>query len=617
MNVRLTFRAKLLTIVGIAGLAFVLLIIASGVVAGRVKAQLSAIQVGYLPKVVLQPELDAAFERLRRGFQDAVAAHDPDTLAATKKLEERFLEQLAGADGAVEPDDSSALRRTLEDYYAAAFDVSRRLIADETGEAIVDAMGAMQAKQILVTRALEKATSFDARELGDAFAAAARSEADAQRYRLWISLACLASVLAISVGLSRSLLRSIEGLTAGFGRFGAGHFEQPIRVAANDELGDLAEQANTMAAKLERSGAEQRRAEERFRTLLESAPDAMVIVGQDGRVMLVNAQTEKLFGFARDELVGRDVNTLLPERVREKDPLRPQGPLRAPSLHPEGESFELVGRRKDGTEFPVEIKQSPLETDEGAVVSSAIRDITERKRIETALATSNRELEAFSYSVAHDLRAPLRGMNGFSRALLEDFADKLDPEAQDYLKRIGAGAERMGLLIDALLSLSRVSRVELQREAVNLSRVAEAVFKQLCTSQPERFVEFVKEEDVVAYGDPALLRALFDNLLGNAWKFTGHRTGATITFGTTTKDDAVVYYVKDNGAGFDMAYADKLFAPFQRLHRTSEFAGTGIGLATVQRIVRRHSGDIWAEGVVESGATFYFTLASATRGASS
>jgi PAS domain S-box-containing protein len=599
-----------MSIVGIAALALVLLIVASGVVARRAEVQLSAIQDRYLPKVVLQPELDASFERLRRGFQDAVAAHDAETLAITKNLEDRFLSQLAGAEGAVEPDDGAALRRALEDYYAAALDVSRRLIANETGEALVDAMAAMQAKQARMSVALEKATSFDGHELSAAFSAAATSNADAQKYRLWISLACLGAVLVISLGLSRSLVRSVAELTAGFGRFGGGQFDEPIRVTGSDELGELAEQANAMAAKLERSGKEQKKAEERFRILLESAPDAMVIVGQDGRVALVNARTEELFGFVRSELVGREVDILLPERFREKDPLRSAGYLRDPSAHPGSSSFELVGRRKDGTEFPIEITQSPLETEDGALVSSAIRDITERKRIEMALETSNRELEAFSYSVAHDLRAPLRGINGFSSALLEDCADKLDEEGRDYLRRIGAGSERMGLLIDALLALSRVSRMELQRETVNLSRIAEAAIKQLRMSQPDRIVEFVSQEDVIAEGDPALLRAVFDNLLGNAWKFTGGREVAEIAFGTTEKDGAVVYYVKDNGAGFDMAYAAKLFIPFQRLHQASEFAGTGIGLATVQRIARRHGGEIWAEGIVGRGATFYFTLGS-------
>jgi signal transduction histidine kinase len=493
VKVQLSFRTTLMTIVAITALAFGLLIFASGVVARRVEVQLFSIQNQYLPKVVLRPELEGSFDRLRRGFQDAVAAHDAEMLEATKASRQRFLEQLTAARASVDPEDESALRDALGDYYASALDVSRRLIADETGEALVDAMASMQAKQTRLQIVLEKTTAFDGQKLQDAFALAARSEAEAQTYRLWISVACLAIVLTIWLGLSRSLLRSVAELIAGFGRFGAGHFEEPIPVVGATELAGLATQANRMAANLDRA-------------------------------------------------------------------------------------------------------------------------ISERRRVEAALQSSNHELEAFSYSVAHDLRAPLRAINGFSRTVLEDYGDKLDAEGRDYLQRIGAAAERLGLLIDALLALSRVSRVELQRERVDMTRVADAVMKQLRATQPDRVVEFVAQEGVTADGDPTLLRALFDNLLGNAWKFTGARTGGRIAFGTTKQNGSMAYYIKDNGAGFDMAYSDKLFAPFQRLHQARDFAGTGIGLATVQRIVRRHGGEIWAEAAVGAGATFYFTLASTGKG---
>jgi light-regulated signal transduction histidine kinase (bacteriophytochrome) len=320
-----------------------------------------------------------------------------------------------------------------------------------------------------------------------AFQAALQAEATARSYQIWASVGCLGSVLLLSLGLSRGLLRSVSALTEGFARFGRGEFGEPIPVVSRDELGDLARDANAMAASLD-------------------------------------------------------------------------------------------------------------------------RNIADLKRIEIALKTANQELEAFSYSVAHDLRAPLRGINGYSRALEEDYGGQLDAQAHEYLGRIVAATERMGQLIDALLSLSRVTRVEFRRESVNLSRLADAAVKQLRASQPERVVDFANEGDVVAQGDAPLLRALLENLIGNAWKFTGSRSGSRISFGVESHDGTPVYYVRDNGAGFDMAYAQKLFAPFQRLHTQSEFAGTGIGLATVQRIVDRHGGRVWAEGKVAEGATFYFTL---------
>lgn len=220
----------------------------------------------------------------------------------------------------------------------------------------------------------------------------------------------------------------------------------------------------------------------------------------------------------------------------------------------------------------------------------------------------NRELEAFVYSVSHDLQGPLMSMVGFGQALLEDYGDKFDDTARNYLVRCISEAKRMDQIVDDLLRLSRVARAELLRENVNLSKLAESIIAQLAESEPNRNVSFHAHPNLVAHVDPGLIKIVFENLLGNAWKFTGHRDNAEIEFGAFSNQSERVFFVRDNGAGFDITKADKLFAPFQRLHKESEFPGTGIGLAIVQRIISRHGGRIWAEGEVDKGAIFYFTL---------
>ncbi|MBA2344073.1 MAG: hypothetical protein H0V83_03190 [Rubrobacter sp.] len=224
------------------------------------------------------------------------------------------------------------------------------------------------------------------------------------------------------------------------------------------------------------------------------------------------------------------------------------------------------------------------------------------------LQATNRELEAFSYSVSHDLRAPLRSMDGFSQILLEDYGDELDEEGRDYLGRVRAASQRMGNLIDDLLELSRVTRGPLRRASVDLSAIAASVAEGLRASDPERHGSFEISEGLVARGDAKLLRVALENLLGNAWKFTSKEPDARVEFGVSRQGVAQVYYVRDNGAGFDATYAGKLFGAFQRLHGSEEFEGTGVGLATVARVIRRHGGEVWAEGEVGKGATFYFTL---------
>ncbi len=217
-----------------------------------------------------------------------------------------------------------------------------------------------------------------------------------------------------------------------------------------------------------------------------------------------------------------------------------------------------------------------------------------------------KELEAFSYSVSHDLRAPLRTIDGFSLALEEDFAENLDAKGRDYILRVRNGVQRMGMLIDSLLQLSRVTRSDVQRERVDLSQLATLVFREIQTGEPDREVTWIAQPGVIAEADPRLMRIAFENLIGNAWKFTARTPDAAVTFGSSPENDKTVYFVRDNGAGFDMTYVDRLFTAFQRLHGERDFKGSGIGLATVSRIIRRHHGSIWAEGEPWQGSHILF-----------
>ena len=520
---QLTLRRKLTAVAAIAALAFLLGLTSNVLIANRVGGELTRIREHYLPRVELQPQLEAQFERINRGFQDAVAARDLDALSAPRELKSKFEAQLDGARGALDPRDATALRKALADYYVAADAVSRRLIAEETGENLVEAIADMKLKHTELASKLSTTTRFDRHDLDAAFRSAGRAVSSGSTYQLVISVAFLGLVAGLLIAIHRDLLRALAGLTAGFERFGAGQFEPPIAVAKNDELGELARHANRMAESLARAQAQLLKAHDRLEAKVE-------------------------------------------ERTRELS-----------------EANDAIRQMNNELERRVEQRTADLQL-------------------------ANRELESFSYSVAHDLRAPLRGVSGFAEVLLSDYEAQLDDEGKDCLQEILGNAQRMSELIDALLSLSRVTRMELHSSRVDLSQLARDVVKQLAAQQPKSTCELIIADGVRAEMDAQFARAILENLLGNAWKFTRNVPQPRIEFGVTERDGERTFFVRDNGAGFNPAYADKMFAPFQRLHTVAEFPGTGIGLATVQRIVHRHGGRIWAEGQVGAGATFYFTL---------
>jgi len=378
---------------------------------------------------------------------------------------------------------------------------------------------------------------------------------------------------------------------------------------------------------------ERKRAEEQLKASrkevddLKAALDEHAIVAitdSQGKITYVNDKFCAISKYSRDELLGQDHRIINsghhPEEFFHN--------LWTTIAHGRVWHGEIKNRAKDGSCYWLAATIVPFLNEQGKLRQYvAIRtDITARKQAEeevralnaelehrvaartAELATANKELEAFCYSVSHDLRAPLRGIDGFTQAVLEDYGDKLGLEGRNQLQRIRDGSQRMGQLIDDLLNLSRVSRSELRCEPVNLSGIAVDVAEQLRERDPQRHVAIRIAADLKADGDPHLLRVALENLLGNAWKYTSKRPQATIEFGLSRENGHSSFFVRDDGVGFDMQYADKLFAPFQRLHRMTEFPGAGVGLATVQRIIQRHGGRVWAQAEVNKGATFHFTL---------
>ncbi|WP_455207498.1 PAS domain S-box protein [Kaarinaea lacus] len=378
------------------------------------------------------------------------------------------------------------------------------------------------------------------------------------------------------------------------------------------------------ARKLAELGLARSKAE--FEAIFNSISDAVVYGDLDRNIVLVNPALKDIFGYTNEELLGKKTEILYANKADYIQQGRRQFDK---TSNIKSATYEVRYIRKDGSTFIGETLGAKVFDNDGNSIGliGVIRDVSQRKQVESELlqhrdhleelvtertaelSNLNRELEAFSYSVSHDLRAPLRAINGFSTLLCEEYQQQLDDEGKDYLNRIVKASVKMERLIDDLLQISRVSRADLNKENVDLSAIAEEILKNLHNQEPQRQVKWEIEKGLLAKGDKTLLHVMMQNLLGNAWKYTTKTPNAEIRFHRcATKEAADAFCIEDNGSGFDAKYKDKIFQPFQRLHTDKEFEGTGIGLATVNRVIHRHSGEIWAESIVDGGSRFYFRL---------
>jgi len=395
--------------------------------------------------------------------------------------------------------------------------------------------------------------------------------------------------------------------------------------ALYDESGVL-----TGFGKVTRDVTERRSAEEAlqksrnmFERLFENAPDAVVVVDNHGVIRKVNLQAEAVFGYMREEMVGNPIEHLIPERYHKRHRQHRRNYFADPRARKMGIGLELYGRNRDGREIPVDIMLNPMETSEGTWAFAVVRDITQQKQSDAKirelnsalkvqleqLAATNRELEAFSYSVSHDLRAPLRHIIGFVDLLNSRDLSALDEKSQHYLQVITQAAQKMGNLIDDLLAFSRMGRAEMMKTRVDFDQLVRDIVQELAEDAKDREIRWEIAPLPALVGDAAMLRQVMVNLISNAIKFTRPRPLAKIEVGALEdRPGETLIFVRDNGVGFDIRYVNKLFSLFQRLHSTEEFEGTGVGLANVQRIVLRHGGRVWAESALDGGATFWISL---------
>lgn len=388
--------------------------------------------------------------------------------------------------------------------------------------------------------------------------------------------------------------------------------EFPIEIS----LSPLDTERGLFAAAAIRDATQRRKAQRQFRNLLEAAPDAMVIIDSVGDIALVNAQAVRMFGYQREAMVGHKVEMLIPQRLRNAHAGHRDHYFTGPKVREMGAGLELSGRRKDGSEFPIEISLSPLETDDGMFATAAVRDITDRKLAERTLTeyartleASNVQLEQFAYVASHDLQAPLRNIVGFNELLQRKLGPSLDGDDQELFGIVDECARRMQALIDGLLELSRVNQTKLVHQPVELQQIVDNACLQLQSTLTEAGATVTTASLPKVTGDESLLTQLLQNLIGNAIKFqpAGAKPCVHISASPTTAGRQQIQ-IKDNGIGIDAQQLDSVFTMFRRLHTSDDYAGTGIGLSICQKIVELHGGSIWAESEPGAGTSFFFDL---------
>ncbi|MES2590967.1 MAG: PAS domain S-box protein [Bacteroidota bacterium] len=409
------------------------------------------------------------------------------------------------------------------------------------------------------------------------------------------------------------------------------NYKSRAPVNGSDELNTLSLVFNDMLEEIERREihikqrtSELEVANSNFQNLIQSAPDAIVTIDESGIISNWNQEAETMFGWKEAEAIGKTLTeTIIPEIYREAHTKGMSRFLATGTGKVLNKSIELSGLKKDGSEFPIELKISSSIVGGKYVFIGFIRDIKERKKAEEKilllnkeleqkleeLEISNKEMESFSYSVSHDLRAPIRAINGFSSIIQKQYSAQFDEEGKSLLATISGEAKRMGQLIDDLLAFSRLGKKEIQKSKVDMTELAKEVVAEIIkyTEGPNK-AKITIDNLPAAFCDRSLIRQVFVNLISNSVKYSGQKAEPVISIGSYTEMRSTVYFIKDNGAGFDMAFYDKLFGVFQRLHSPEDFTGTGIGLAIVKRIIVRHGGKVWGEGKVGEGAVFYFSL---------